>query len=87
MLFCTDTARTIEHPHMTALIPLVIGVVVMIDHIALIPITGCSINPARSFGSAVMTGLWQDHWVFWVGPMVSHSVRHAYHFSSSPLPG
>lgn len=50
---------------------LVSGFVVLLDHIALIPITGCSINPARSFGSAVIANKWDDHWVFWVGPMVS----------------
>jgi hypothetical protein len=41
----------------------------MIDHLVLIPITGCSVNPARSLGSAVIANTWQDHWVFWVGPM------------------
>lgn len=42
VLFCTDTARSMEHPHMTALIPLTIGLVVLIDHLALIPIDGTS---------------------------------------------
>lgn len=69
VLFCTDTHRTVEFPHMTALIPFAIGIAVMIDHLVLIPITGCSVNPARSLGSAVIANTWQDHWVFWVGPM------------------
>ena len=28
----------------------------------------CSINPARSFGSAIVANEWYSHWVFWVGP-------------------
>lgn len=46
------------------LAPLPIGFAVFMVHLATIPITGTGINPARSFGAAVIFGkqkAWDDH--------------------------
>src|SRR5262249_17733382 len=33
-------------------------------------ISGTSVNPARSFGPAVISGVWQGWWIYWIGPLV-----------------
>jgi len=53
-----------------AIFPFVIGMVVYLAHSSLIPLTNCSINPARSFGTSAVAGLWTDHYVFWLGPFL-----------------
>lgn len=73
VLSTTDPKRNARDSHVPVLAPLPIGFAVFMVHLATIPITGTGINPARSFGAAVIYGkkkTWDEQWIFWVGPLL-----------------
>jgi aquaporin Z len=53
-----------------AVFPLAIGLTVALNIMAIGPLTGAAMNPARAFGPALVGGEWGHHWVYWVGPLV-----------------
>ena len=49
---------------------LAIGATVTFDILVGGPLTGGSMNPARTTGPALLAANWQDLWIYWVGPPV-----------------
>lgn len=47
-----------------------IGLTITMDILAGGPLTGAAMNPARAFGPALLSGHWNDHLVYWIGPIV-----------------
>jgi MIP family channel proteins len=53
--------------------PLYIGLAVAAMHFVLIPLTGCGINPARTFGPLLVNNRWGETpgwWVYFIGPLI-----------------
>ena len=48
----------------------VAGLVVALEAFLGGPVSGASMNPARSFGPAFVTGLWAHHWIYWAAPLL-----------------
>jgi len=47
-----------------------IGFTVLCDILMGGPLTGASMNPARTFGPALVAGYWDNHIVYWIGPLL-----------------
>ena len=47
-----------------------VGLIVAGDILCFGPLTGASMNPARSFGPALILDYWHLQWAYWVGPIL-----------------
>jgi len=74
VLVFTVFATAIDRRGMGNLAPIAIGLAILIDHLVGVPLTGASMNPARSFGPALVADAWDNHWVYWVGPLAGGGI-------------
>jgi aquaporin-4 len=49
---------------------LAIGGMIFLIHLVGVPLTGASVNPARTLGPAIASGYWDFHWIYWAGPII-----------------
>jgi aquaporin-4 len=47
-----------------------IGGMIFLIHLIAVPLTGASVNPARTFGPALISGFWEFHWLYWAAPIL-----------------
>ncbi len=73
------TAVDARGPKMGALF---IGFTVALDILAIGPLTGAAMNPARSIGPALISGHLENFWLYWVGPVIG-AVLAAFLYSST----
>jgi aquaporin Z len=53
-------------PFTPFMVPFLYGVMVPLEA----DVSGISTNPARSFGPAVVSGVWDAWWIYWIGPLI-----------------
>ncbi|KAI5646467.1 major intrinsic protein domain-containing protein [Phthorimaea operculella] len=58
------------HKHNLDSAPIKFGLMLVAFGLAVGPLTGCGINPARSFAPAFFAGRWDNFWVFCVAPVI-----------------
>jgi aquaporin TIP len=78
VLVWTIFATAVNPRGLAILAPIAIGFAYLLDQFVGIPLTGASMNPARSFGPALalppadngIPGRWDNQWIYWIGPLL-----------------
>lgn len=61
-------------------LPIIIGKVVACNVLTTAYLSGSSMNPARSFGPAVVSGNVRSHYIYWIGPIFGALFAAMFHF-------
>ncbi|HEU0012221.1 MAG TPA: aquaporin [Longimicrobium sp.] len=73
-----------------AVYPAAIGLTITACIMAIGPITGAALNPARAFGPSVVTWIWDDHVLYWIGPVLGGVLaawlQHGFLLRGAPSP-
>ncbi len=76
LLLATIMALAVDRRAPAGFAGLVIGLAVACEIMVIGPISGGSVNPARTFGPYLATSVfggstpWSEFWIYWVGPLV-----------------
>ena len=64
----------VERPSLQGIAGFAIGMTVFIGALFGGPISGASMNPARSLGPALLSGAFEAHWLYWLAPILGSSL-------------
>jgi MIP family channel proteins len=70
MLVATIFITAIDSRTPSGIAGFAIGMIIIINILLGGSITGASMNPARSFGPALVSGYWINHMIYWIGPFM-----------------
>lgn len=53
---------------------LIVGLTIVVGILAVGPLSGATMNPARALGAVVVGGDWANQWIYWVGPVLGGAI-------------
>jgi MIP family channel proteins len=63
-------AATVSKRGIGHMAPLMIGLTVVLIYLVAVPLTGASVNPARTFGPALVSDAFDSFWIYVIGPAI-----------------